>query len=368
MEVVRYSSLEELQIHAAAWDDLAGDIPFRSWTWQSVWWRHYGAIGQLCVLAVFEGADLVGIAPWYRTTSASHGQTIRFLGDVEVCSEYPTVLCRRGREEGVTTALVEWLSKVRGADRWDVLELAPVDGNDSMVPALAQQMTERGCRLHTRPGHGCWRVILPPTWDEYLQMPSKNFRSQIKRLRRQYLDSGSTVWHTARTEEELAVAQRVLVDLHQRRRNSLGQPGCFAWPRYRAFQEEVLPELLRESRLGLKWVEFEGRPIASEYLLLGGRTVYCYQGGISPEDSQRSPGRIALLCAFKEAIEQGYTAFDFLRGNEPYKQQWRAQHQPNLELRIVADRTSAQLRHGMWLAGVDAKEWLKGAMTAMHFR
>lgn len=368
MEVVRYSSLEELQNHAAAWDDLAGEIPFRSWTWLSAWWRHYAALGQLHVLAVFEGTELVGIAPWYRTTSAPHGRTLRFLGDVEVCSEYPTVLCRRGREEGVTTALVEWMSKARGADRWDVLELAPVDGNDSMIRALARQMTDRGCRIHTRAGHGCWRAALPPTWDEYLRRQTKNFRSQIKRLQRRYLDSGSTVWHTATTPEDLAVAQGVLIDLHQRRRNSLGQPGCFAWPRYRAFQEEVLPGLLRESRLGLKWVEFEGRPIACEYLLLGGETVYCYQGGISPEDTRRSPGRIALLYAFKGAIEEGYTAFDFLRGAEPYKHHWRAQQRPNLELRIVADRTAAQLRHGMWLAGVDAKEWLKGAMAAMHLR
>ena len=126
--------------------------------------------------------------------------------------------------------------------------------------------------------------------------------------------------------------------------------------------------MLRESRLGLHWAELDGRPIAAEYQLLGADVVYCYQGGIEPDAADLSPGQIATLCTFKTAIEQGYRAIDFLRGDEPYKQRWRARRCPTEELRIVADRATAQLHHVAWLAGYDAKQWLKSAMGSVHLR
>lgn len=368
MEVLRFSCLDGLQAHSAAWDRLAADIPFRSWDWLATWWRHYAALGQLYVLGVFDRGDLVGIAPWYRTTTLQHGRTLRFLGDGEVCSEYETILCQPGREYAVIDALVEWLLQPECRDQWDVIELASTDPQDPVPSLLAEQLTERGCGLHSQAGKGCWRAVLPSTWDEFLQGLSRERRKKVRRMQRQYVDSGAAVWHTARTSEQLAFAQDVLIDLHQRRRNALGQSGCFAWTRYRAFHEEVLPRLLQTERLGLRWLEFDDRPIAIEYQLLGKDAVYCYQGGISPEDVRLSPGQIALLFAFKEAIDRGYRIFDFLRGDEPYKHQWRAEFCPNIELRIVADRTSAQFRHGIWLAGLDVKHWLKQTMGVMHLR
>ncbi len=368
MEVVRFTRIDELQEHADAWDRLAADFPFRSWAWLATWWRHYAAIGQLYVLGVFDDGQLVGIAPWYRTTTFQHGRTIRFLGDVEVCSEYGTILCQAGREHVVTDALADWLQRAEGRDHWDVIELSASDPEDRVPAALGQQMAAGGCRLHTQAGQGCWRAALPSNWQDYLRSLSKDRRKKIRRLQRQYIDSGQAVWHTARTPQELAAAQAILIDLHQRRRNALGEPGCFASRRYRAFHEEVLPRLLGESRLGLRWVEFDGRPIAAEYQLLGKDVVYWYQGGIAPEDTDLSPGQISMVFGFRESIEKGYQVIDFLRGDEPYKQQWRAEFHPSVELRIVARRTTSQLRHGIWLTGLDAKQWLKGAMGAMHLR
>lgn len=366
MEVVRFSNLDELQSHQVVWDQMTGGVPFRSWAWLATWWHHYAAMGQLYVLGVFDHGQLVGIAPWYRTTTLQHGRTLRCLGDGEVCSEYATILCESGVEQAVADALACWLLQVTGSDHWDVIELAPTDPGDLVSSLLAEQMADRGCYLHSTAGHGCWRVVLPSTWDEYLGRLSKERRKKIRRMQRQYVDSGKAVWHTVTTPEQLAVAQRILIDLHQQRRNSLGQPGCFVSPRYHAFHDEVMARLLQQAQLALHWVEFEGRPIAAEYQLLGSDTVYCYQGGIAPKDAHLSPGQIATLFTFKEAIEQGYRILDFLRGNEPYKRQWRAHFRPNVELRIIAGRTSAQLRHGIWLASRDVKHWVKEAIGSIH--
>lgn len=366
MEVVRFSNLDELQAHQVLWDHMAAGVPFRSWAWLSTWWRHYAAIGQLYVLAIFDRGHLIGIAPWYQSKTLQYGQTLRCLGDVEVCSEYVTILCEPGLERTVTDALADWLLQANNRDQWDVIELTSTDPEDLATFALADQMAERGCCFHSEPGLGCWRAVLPLAWDDYLSRLSKDRRKKIRRLQKRYIDSGLAAWHTARTPEQLAVAQRILVDLHQKRRNTLSQPGCFASLPYRGFHEEVMPRLLQESRLGLHWLELDGRPVAAEYQLRGNNAVYCYQGGIAPEEAHVSPGQISTLFSFQQAIEQGRRVLDFLRGDEPYKHQWGAQFCPNVDLRIVAGRTSAQLRHGIWQAGRDVKQWIREAMGVTH--
>jgi CelD/BcsL family acetyltransferase involved in cellulose biosynthesis len=366
MEVVRFVNIQELQVHAAAWDRLASGVPFRSWAWLATWWRHYGASSELYVLGVFDHGELVGIAPWYRTVTRQHGRTLRLLGDTEVCSEYGTILCQPGRDQAVAAALADWLLGVGHHDRWDIAEISVTHPDDPMSISFGRQMAERGCRVHSRPGAGCWRVTLPSSWDDYLRLLSRDRRKKLRRMVRKYVDNGRAVWHTADTPEQLAVAQGILIDLHQRRRNTLGQPGCFAWPRYRAFHEEVLPALMRESNLGLHWVEFEGQPIAAEYHLLGHDVLYCYQGGIEPKHARLSPGQIATVFALQRAIEQGFRVFDFLRGDEPYKRHWRARLRQTVELRVVAPRTAARLRHGIWLTGLDLRQWTKDAMGVMH--
>ena len=74
---------------------------------------------------------------------------------------------------------------------------------------------------------------------------------------------------------------------------------------------------------------------------------------------EHQPGKLINLAILRQAIEHGYRAFDFLRGDEPYKARFGAQPRPSVEFRVVPRRTVAQLRHNLWLAGNNVKEWVK---------
>ena len=63
--------------------------------------------------------------------------------------------------------------------------------------------------------------------------------------------TGRAVLRTVENCEQLDPAMDVLIDLHQKRRQMLGEPGCFASPRFTAFHREVAQRLLA------------GRPIAT---------------------------------------------------------------------------------------------------------
>ena len=120
-----------------------------------------------------------------------------------------------------------------------------------------------------------------------------------------------------------------------------------------------MPALLREGHLQLHWLELDGSPVAAEYHLAGSGIVYAYQSGVAPESLAEEPGRLITLAVLRRAIRQGYRALDFLRGDEPYKAHFRAARRPMHTLRAVANRRGARLRHNLWLAGANVKQWIR---------
>jgi CelD/BcsL family acetyltransferase involved in cellulose biosynthesis len=374
MQVERIKAWNPSKVTAADWNRLSRGVPFRTYQWCESWWRHYGRTDarggrnrQLFTLCVFDRCGrLAGVAPWYVERTKSRQRVVRFLGSGEVCSDYQTVLCLRETEDEVATAVAEWLchDHPRNADdRWDTLQFSCVSAADETLGRLLSHLAERGNLVHRRPAESCWRVQLPATWNDYVAMLSKSHRKQVRRVQRRMFESGRAVHHELRTPDDLARGLDTLIDLHQRRRASLSEPGCFSSKRFTAFHREVAGRMLDLDALRLSWVELDGQPVAAEYHLAGGGVVYAYQSGLDPAVLDEEPGRLAAVATLRSAIETGQTAVDFLRGDEPYKAHWRAQPVPTLDVRVVRDKLSARLTHGAWLAGAGFKDWLKAGLA-----
>jgi CelD/BcsL family acetyltransferase involved in cellulose biosynthesis len=369
MLVSRFTTLNELAPYADDWDQLAGGVPFRSWTWLSHWWRHYGrqddARSRLAVLGVFDGGGvLLGVAPWYLDCSTVYGRVLRPLGSGEVCSDYLSVLCHPAAKEAVIDVLADYLVESAGDDRpgalrWDLLQLDGVDAADSTAAELVDRLAASGCAIHRRAGMNCWRLDLPTDWESYVASLGKNLRRDMRRLERELLDTGRAVLHVVTRLAELPQAMEILVELHQGRRTTLGEKGCFASQQFLKFYGDVVPAMFVRGGAQFYWLELDGKPAAAEYQLVGGGLLYAYQAGVDPQAMKQQPGKLINLAILRQAIEHGYRAFDFLRGDEPYKARFGAQPRPTVELRVVPPRAVARLRHGLWLTGNSVKQWIK---------
>jgi CelD/BcsL family acetyltransferase involved in cellulose biosynthesis len=372
MQIVRFNTLTELQPYSQAWDHLAASVPFRGWTWLSTWWRHYGeepnASGgrrELFVLAVFDEGDmLIGLAPWFLEYSVASGMVVRMLGSGQVCSDYLTILSATGKEEDVAEIVAEYLTESTpearaDCPRWDHLELTGVDYEDRPTEYLADSLRRRNCTVHRRSTVNCWRIDLPTEWEDYLASLSKKFRQEVRRLERRYFESGKAVMKSIEKIADLPRGLDLLIDLHQRRWQSLGEPGCYASSQYENFIREVSPLLMPQGQMQLQWLEIEGRPAAAEYQLIGGGAVYAYQTAIDPDCIADQPGKLNNLSSIRTSIEGGHRFYDFLRGDEPYKAHFRAAGRPSMEIRIIPDRAASKLRHKLWLTGSKVKRWLK---------
>jgi CelD/BcsL family acetyltransferase involved in cellulose biosynthesis len=369
MQVARINNVDELARLSTAWNRLAGDVPFRRCEWLVPWWRHYGpAISsaqrqvELFTIGVYDSGELVGLAPWFLDRSHARGRVVRFLGSGEVCSDYLTVLASPGREEDVADALADWLSgaaQTDGADRWDMLALAGVQRSDPTLSRLVTELYNARASVYVQPAASTWRIDLPDTWPEYLERLSKSHRKQIRRLERRVLDTGQVTLRTATNAAEMREAWRHLTNLHQRRMQSVGQCGCFYSATFSAFHRDATSALFHAGLLRIHWLERAGRAIAAEYHLVGGRTLYVYQGGIDPELLRDEPGRLATIATLRQALDEGFCGFDFCRGDEGYKAHWRAIAQETVDWRIAANRSGARLRQGVWAVRRNALGWVR---------
>lgn len=373
MRVRRIESDREVEELAGVWNRLACGVPFRTWDWQQAWWRHYGAAAdrrrgpELYVLCVEdECGQTVGLAPWYLEASATQGRVLRFLsGDdgCSVCADYLGLVCDPRHRAGVAEAVAAWLEQSQHADQgrhaWDRLELLGVDAEDPALTLLTERLEAGGCAVHRKPGLNTWRLDLPGSWEKYLAVLSKSHRKQVRRAQRRVLQSPRARVRWAEGENEVRRGMAILIKLHQRRRRSLGEPGSYASPPYETFMETVCERFALGDRLRLGWIELDGEPVAAELNFAGDGVVYSYQSGLDPSRLAEEPGRLMQIAVLERAVEEGMRAVDFLRGDEPYKQHWRAKPRATLEVHIASRSSWARLRHGVWLAGERAKGLVK---------
>src|SRR2546430_11975570 len=85
------------------------DCPFLTWEWLHTWWTHFAGGRKLCLLAVRDRGDLIGLAPLavspWRVTHFRPFHALAFLGTGSVGSDYPDLIRRAGREPDVAEAL-----------------------------------------------------------------------------------------------------------------------------------------------------------------------------------------------------------------------------------------------------------------------
>ena len=279
------------------------------------------------------------------------GRTIRFLGDGEGCSEYVSILAEPTNEDTVVAALFQWLTR-EGKELWDHGNFEGVGAQDRATWRFIEQLRSSGCLLDATRLYHCWRLSFPKTWEAYLETCSSSHRGELRQLERRYLLSGKVTLHHATDAEQLKKGLEILVALHLKRKAALSQNSTFASSRFVDYLNAVSYRLLAEGKLQLMWLEYEGQPIAVLYDLIGIRALYGYTGGFDPECPVRTPEKLIFIAVFKRAIEQGFVAYDFLRGDEPYKMHWKAipeecyraciaAHKPLARFTIIALEISA---------------------------
>ena len=319
---------------------------------------------QLYVLAVYDDAgDRRRREAAHRhraVVSRSHaikGNVLRWLGSGEVCTDHLSLICRPEDAERVAAAIAEALTVT--CDDWDSLDLNAVDADDVPIAALLAALEERECLVSRQAADHAGSSTCRPPGTTIWPSISKSHRKQLRQLERRVLESDrDSLASASNLESDLDTAWDVLVDLHQRRRRSLGEPGCFASRPFHDFHREVVGRLLDRGQLRMSWLELDGTPAAAEYHLAGPTRPTPTRAASIPIASTKSRAGCRRFSA-SGAIDEGHRQFDFLRGDEPYKAHWRATPRATFDCRVVPNRRLARLRGRVLNLSGTVTDWVK---------
>jgi CelD/BcsL family acetyltransferase involved in cellulose biosynthesis len=300
--------------------------PFQTFEWQRIWFEHYGLGKEPWAVCVREGRDLVGLLTLVRFRGA--WTVLRSLGIGPSDYLHPLALTERAREE--------LRGFIEGFCEADLLDLHQIRETNPVLEGLEPGMEQAHCLV----------LDLPSSYESFVAGLGKSLRYDVRKLDRSLIEPQKAIVERV-TAERLQAGFDAFLEQHKARWHSRRLPGAFIG-RGTRFHREWIELAHRNDWLRLRLLRVEGKIIGAIYAMAFNQTVYYYQAGFDPEMKAFSPGNLLVAQTIKEAIEEGRSQFDFMRGDEAYKRRWKPQHAWS-NRRLMVSKGS--------LAGVAGMRW-----------
>lgn len=299
---------------------IEGLTPFQLPQWQLAWWHHFGS-GDLRVMLFRESEKIVAIVPCFCHPWEGR-QQITLIGS-GISDYLDPPIAPSNTSEVISTLRAHLLDD----DNWNVCSWQDLRA-DTPLAAL----TNLSRNLHCRPlaDTPCSQIQLTGSFDDYWAARSKDLRRNLRR-------------YTARAEQagdiEFAVTSKAedgllndLIRLHAARWQTRGETGMIEANRSAAFLRHVARQFEPLDMLRFFAVRFKGVTVALSIGFLYRDVLYSYLSAFDPQYEILGFGRRLLHDSLRYAWQQRYAAWNFCRGEEPYKFSFGAEAIPKSRL------------------------------------
>lgn len=295
--------------------------PFHLPAWLLTWWKHLGS-GSLRVLVIREDGRLCSVVPCFLLLWQGRWQLTLFGSGV---TDYLDPLITPGDEERVTAVIEQYLND---DPEWEIVDWTDIDPRHPIF-AMSHEPLD-------------WipRSELPfeGTFEEYWKGRGYDLRRNVRRYREKALKAGPVDFQLVDRGAPDFIDN--LIDLHTRRWNAQGQPGMVEANRSAGFLSGVASEMSNLGYAKFFTLRFRGDLAAVIFAMEYRNRVYGYMSAFDPDLSAFSFGRILLYESIRHCFER-CCAWDFLRGEEPYKNEWGARNHPRARLRLERLRAAS---------------------------
>ena len=157
---------------------------------------------------------------------------------------------------------------------------------------------------------------MPADWDQYLSVLTKKDRHELRRKLRRLDAQTEWRWYCFTSPDEVMENFDSFLSLM---RMSRADKEEFMTLEREQFFRALARRMAELDRIRLFFLELDGHEAAASLCFDYGGKRLLYNSGYDPELSYYSVGLLLHAMCVRDAIEQGLTYFDFLRGPEPYK-------------------------------------------------
>jgi len=311
-----FDALENDWLALAAGSDVAS--PFLTPGWQCAWLDTYGRGHQLFVLAIYRGAQLVGLWPLARIRRGAW----RVLEPVGAGrSDWLDILTAAADRHAVFAACVAHLLAARG--EWDVIELRDVLANSPSLAAWDAVAAATPLRVRREVRTAAPQLTLSGSWEQFLATKRAKFRTNIKYYRRvaeKSFPSFTLARHEWNEADPRVVDRLAEVELRswKAREGNLK----ISTDTGREFYHRFMSYFAKRGELDLWRADGADKLLAFLVNIRFGGKVYHYNTCFDEAAAAISPGMLMHSEAIQDAFARGLAEYDFLSGDEPYKERW----------------------------------------------
>ncbi|MEL7500516.1 MAG: GNAT family N-acetyltransferase [Planctomycetota bacterium] len=334
-------------------------FPFYRWEWLGTWFKEMVDGQPYVLLATDDDGQWLGLAPFFIESSALQNR-LCLWGSGTTCTDYMGLISTESATANFALAVSDWLTKeTRAGGKLASIDVVELEGGTEQMNSTQQldvALDANGFKRYDDELEGCWVVELDSDWRVLESKLSKSMRRKTKKATKRINDEATTI----RSTESFPLSElwSEFVRLHQHRRESLGQPGCFADPAFERFLKSATESLVAQGQAELIVIDFEDEALAAMLLFNDGVTNYMYQSGADIDRMKLEPGYQMVYLAILSSLKQNLSRFDFLRGDEPYKARWNTERIPLLRTRWIPRKLTAIFKQNLWLTGRSIKRYL----------
>lgn len=346
--LLRFASFEN--VGKDAWNGLVGqsEFPsvFQSFGWLTSWWETFREPSwELLLLGISDGKRLFGLAPLFSAPASvrwGHQRVVRFVGDEH--ADYSTFIVEPGRPEVVALCIEELQRLARRGTRVELLEVPESTTLARTLLAMGARRASRMDLVHTTE---CPRVALAGDEEATKRLLGKD---SLKRHTSKLRKLGAVTVEHLRQAEQIAPLLDRFFHQHIARWSVTSYPSLFLKAKNREFYERLVRVLAPDGYLVFTVLKLDGTPVAFHLGFRSYGDFYWYKPSFEIRLAHVSPGEVMLRELFVMASSEGYAAFDFLRGNEPFKRRFASSNRTNLSFVIRRSAIEQRIRRaGRWM-------------------
>lgn len=299
---------------AEDWSEVVAADPggtfFHTPAYLKLWWEEFGASPPAIAL-LKEGRRTVAAAAFECDDGV-----LRFLGGFDV-TDYMGPVAIPGRE---AVAARELLSALEALP-WRRADLRGMPLTSAWYSALESAAVSLGYATERSSDGVAPMIPLPSRYAAYLDDLPPKPRHELERKRRRLTREGGSHRLRRSSAETLASDLDRFLRLH---RSSEGAKGAFMHPGMELFFRRLGEAFLPRGVFRLSFLDIGGVSAAGAIGFAYRDTFSLYNSTFDRSLASFSPGTVLVSQLIEEAIEEGMTAFDMLKGDLGYKYRFGA--------------------------------------------
>jgi CelD/BcsL family acetyltransferase involved in cellulose biosynthesis len=330
---------DELVRLGESWRDIEKALPgltiFQTHAYLAAWVRSFGLTRRLMIVCIYDGEELVGIAPFQVSLVEMYRENHRQLSFLGAPWEVdrPSFLFPRDARDCAEAAAQTLLAR---RDEWDVIWFHEQTAGDPALESFCATLANNGV-LHGRVASSqCPYLTFEGSWQELLASKSQKFRKNLKAARRKLESAGHLEYECCKGDEDRL--QELLVDYELLESHSwkakAGGVGASQSVEHLRFYRSLIRAFGDSGQFVFRSLRLDGRMVAATFGLVHGRKYYSLHIVNDAEYAKFSPGTYLESLELEECFGAGLDEYDFLGGFLKNKLRWATRVRDTVEVHL----------------------------------